>query len=132
MSIMTNESLLQLKGTDSTYSETLSISSGAHVFPMVVIATPVMLIKTAVTLATFTESFPISAPKTSVKSPDVEVKMVVLATLVFARAEFDKYCMQYIRVRKPVELQKQITGRKTITLILLKTEAIKNHQHFFF
>jgi hypothetical protein len=28
-----------------------------------------------------------------VKSPEVEVKTVVLATLVFASAEFDKYCI---------------------------------------
>lgn len=75
-----------------TYSAELSNSSGAQVFPTVVSATPVILIQTATTLTIFTESWPISAPKNSVKSPDVEVKTVVLATLVFASAEFDKYC----------------------------------------
>lgn len=32
-----------------------------------------------------------SAPKKSVKRPDVDVNTVVLATLVLAKAEFDKY-----------------------------------------
>lgn len=73
----------------------LSISSGTHVFPTVVIATPAILIKTAAIFAAFTDSCPISAPKRSVKSPEVEVKTVVLATLVYARAEFDKYCNKF-------------------------------------
>lgn len=80
-----------MKNVSLTYSVTLSISSGAHVLPTVVIATPAILIKTAVTFAAFTVSCLISAPKKSVKSPEVEVKTVVLATLVYARAEFDKY-----------------------------------------
>lgn len=75
-----------------TYSDALSISSGAHVFPTVVSATPLILIITAIIFAIVIESWPRSAPKRSVKSPDVEVKIVVLATLVFASAEFEKYC----------------------------------------
>ena len=55
-------------------------------------AIPAMLINTATTLATFMVSWPRRTPKKSVKSPEVEVRTVVLATLVFARAEFDKYC----------------------------------------
>lgn len=70
-----------------------SISSDAQVFPKAVIATPAMLIKTATTLPKLMESWPRRAPKKSVKSPDVEVRTVVLATLVFAKAEFEKNCM---------------------------------------
>ena len=62
-------------------------------FPNVVMATPAMQIKTATTFVIFTDSWPRRAPKKRVKSPDVEVRTVVLATLVFASAEFDKYCM---------------------------------------
>lgn len=71
----------------------LRYSSFAQVFPIVVVATPAILTKTATTFAILMESWPRRAPKKSVKSPDVEVRTVVLATLVFARAEFDKYCM---------------------------------------
>jgi hypothetical protein len=76
-----------------TYSEKLDASSRAQVFPTVVIATPAMVIKTATTLAKFIVSCPRTAPNKRVKSPEVEVKTVVLATLVFASAEFDKYCI---------------------------------------
>lgn len=76
----------------TTYSDTLNISSEAHVFPTVVIATPVILNATAIIFVVFIDSCPSSAPKKSVKSADVEVKTVVLATLVLASAEFDKYC----------------------------------------
>lgn len=76
-----------------TYSEMVRNSSAAQVFPTVVMATPAMLIKTAISFATFMESCPSRAPMKSVKSPDVEFRTVVLATLVFARAEFDKYCI---------------------------------------
>ena len=71
----------------------LCSSLGVQVFPMVVMATPVMVIKTATTFVIFIESWPRRAPNKSVKSPDVAVRTVVLATLVFASAEFDKYCM---------------------------------------
>lgn len=70
----------------------LSISSGAQVVPRVVITTPAILIRTAAIFEALTESCPISAPKKSVKNPEVEVKTVVLATLVYAKAEFEKYC----------------------------------------
>lgn len=69
----------------------LRFSSSAHVLPMVVMATPVMLITTAATLDTLMVSWEMSAPKKSVKRPDVDVNTVVLATLVLAKAEFDKY-----------------------------------------
>ena len=72
----------------------LSCSSAAQVFPTVVMAAPVKLIKTATTFGTFTESWPRRAPKKSVKRPDVELRIVVLATLVFASARVDRY---YIR-----------------------------------
>lgn len=75
-----------------TYTDTLCISSGAHVFPTVVSATPLILTITAIIFAIFIESWPRSAPKRRVKRPDVEVKIVVLATLVFASAELEKYC----------------------------------------
>lgn len=78
----------------STHSEMLRYSSFAQVFPAVVIATPAILTKTATTFAILMESWPSRAPKKSVKSPDVEVRTVVLATLVLARAEFDRYCMK--------------------------------------
>lgn len=55
-------------------------------------ATPAMLTKTATTFAIFKESWPKNAPIKSVKSPEVEDKTVVLATLVRARAAFAKYC----------------------------------------
>lgn len=80
---------------NNTYSDALSISSEAHVFPMVVMRTPVILTNTARILATFMDSWPVSAAKKRVKSPDVEVNTVVLATLVLARAEFDKYCKSF-------------------------------------
>lgn len=50
-----------------------------------------MLTNTATTLATFKESWPKSAPMNNVKSPEVDDNTVVLATLVRARAAFDKY-----------------------------------------
>lgn len=75
------------------YSDELRSSSGAQVFPTVVMATPAMLMKTATTFAILIDSSPSRAPKKSVKSPEVEVKTVVLATLVFASAEFDIYCI---------------------------------------
>ena len=75
-----------------TYSEALRNSSAAQVFPTVVMATPAMLMKTATSFAIVIESCPRRAPKKSVNRPDVEVRTVVLATLVFARAEFEKYC----------------------------------------
>lgn len=95
---------IKTKNTNKTYSATLSVSSKAHVFPKVVIATPAILTKTAVIFAVFTDSWPMSAPKRSVKSPEVEVKTVVLATLVYARAEFDKYC-------KKLELKNQLQAK---------------------
>lgn len=55
--------------------------------------TPVIQIKTEHTLAIFKESCPSNAPKKRVKRPDVDVNTVVLATLVFASAEFERYCM---------------------------------------
>lgn len=66
-------------------------SSLAHVFPRVVIATPAMLIKTATTFATLKESWPRIAPMKRVNKPEVEDSTVVLETLVWARAAFDKY-----------------------------------------
>ena len=57
-------------------------------------ATPAMLTKTATTFDTFNESWPRKAPIKSVKSPEVEDSTVVLATLVRARAAFEKYCKQ--------------------------------------
>lgn len=71
----------------------ISDSSDAQVCPMVVITTPAMLIKTAITFAAFIESWPSSTPMKRVKSPDVEDSTVVLATLVLASAAFDKYCI---------------------------------------
>lgn len=82
------------------YSAKLDASSAAQVFPTVVIATPAMLITTATTLPMFMESWPRTAPKKRVKRPEVEVKTVVLATLVFASAKFDKYCI--VKATKPI------------------------------
>lgn len=76
----------------NTYEALDCDSSVAHVFPNVVMATPAMLTKTATTFARFKESWPKNAPMKSVKSPEVEDKTVVLATLVRARAAFEKYC----------------------------------------
>lgn len=54
-------------------------------------ATPAMLTKTATTFDTFKESWPINTPMKRVKSPEVDDNTVVLATLVRARAAFDRY-----------------------------------------
>ena len=51
-----------------------------------------MLIKTATTFDTLKESWPRYAPMKRVNSPEVDDNTVVLATLVRARAAFDKYC----------------------------------------
>lgn len=81
------------KNQVKTYTEALSCdSSAAQVFPSVVMATPAMLTRTATTFAAFKESWPKNAPIKRVKSPEVEDKTVVLATLVRASAAFDKYC----------------------------------------
>ena len=66
-------------------------SSVAQVLPRVVMATPAMLTKTATTFAIFKVSSPKNAPTKRVKSPEVEDNTVVLATLVRARAAFEKY-----------------------------------------
>lgn len=81
----------------------LSDSLGVQVFPNVVMATPAMLIKTATIFAIFIESWPRRAPNNNVNSPDVEVRTVVLATLVFASAEFDKYCNTSKQIRLLLE-----------------------------
>ena len=74
------------------YLELLSCdSSAAQVFPRVVMTTPAMLTNTATTFAMFSESSPRSTPMKRVKSPEVEDKTVVLATLVRARAAFERY-----------------------------------------
>lgn len=76
-----------------TYSDAVSCdSSEAQVLPRVVITTPAILTKTATTLTIFNESWPRAAPMNRVKSPEVEDKTVVLATLVRASAAFDRYC----------------------------------------
>jgi len=80
-----------------TYSEMMICSSVIQVFPIVVMATPAMLIKTAAILVIFTESWPRKAPKKRVKRPDMEFRTVVLATLVFASAMFEKYCIISIK-----------------------------------
>lgn len=49
--------------------------------------------KTAIVFTEVIESWPNKAPKKSANSPDVDVKIVVLATLVFAKAKFDEYCI---------------------------------------
>lgn len=69
-------------------------SSVAQVFPSVVMTTPVMLTNTATIFEIFKESCPKSAPIKRVNNPEVEDKTVVLATLVRARAAFDKYCKE--------------------------------------
>lgn len=66
-------------------------SSAAQVLPKVVMATPAMLTNTATTFATFSESCPMRTLIKSVNSPEVDDSTVVLATLVRARAAFDKY-----------------------------------------
>lgn len=53
--------------------------------------TPAMLTNTATSFATFKESWPKNAPIKRVNSPEVEDNTVVLATLVRARAAFEKY-----------------------------------------
>lgn len=73
-------------------SMAFSASSVDHVFPRVVIATPVMVMITATALEMLKESCPRIVPKTRVKRPAVDDSMVVLATLVRARAPFDRYC----------------------------------------
>lgn len=69
------------------------MSSGAQVLPTVVMATPAMLINTVIIFVILMESWFITTPKKSVKRPDVELRTVVLTTLVFASARFDRYCM---------------------------------------
>lgn len=96
-------SLPMLSKKQLAYSEMLINSLGVQVFPNVVMATPVMLIKTATIFVRFIESWPRRAPKKSVNSPDVEVRTVVLATLVFASAEFDKYCMRSKHIKPSLE-----------------------------
>ena len=64
----------------------------AQVFPKVVMMTPAILMKTATTLEMVMDSCPTRAPNRRAKRPDVEFKIVAVATLVFARAEFEKYC----------------------------------------
>ena len=51
---------------------------------------------TATTFATLKESWPKRTPMKRVKRPEVEDSTVVLATLVLARAAFDKYCNQHV------------------------------------
>jgi hypothetical protein len=70
----------------------VSDSSVAQVFPYAVMTTPAMLTKTETKFITFIESSPSNAPIRRVKSPEVENIIVVLATLVLARAAFIKYC----------------------------------------
>lgn len=64
----------------------------AQVFPKVVMATPAMLMRTATTLEMVMDSCPRTAPNRRAKRPDVEFKIVAVATLVLARAKFEKYC----------------------------------------
>lgn len=80
-----------VKAITKAYEALDSASSAAHVFPRVVITTPAMLTKTATTFDTFKVSWPISTPMKRVKSPEVDDNTVVLATLVRARAAFDRY-----------------------------------------
>lgn len=61
--------------------------------------TPVMLTNTAITFAKFRESWPKNAPMKRVNSPEVDDKTVVLATLVRARAAFDRYCKRGARCK---------------------------------
>ena len=82
---------MTIKRIKKAYASLNCDSSAAQVFPNVVITTPAMLTKTATTFATFKESWPINAPMKSVKSPEVDDNTVVLATLVRARAAFDRY-----------------------------------------
>lgn len=86
-------SLLLPSKNQWTHSDMVISSIGIQVFPTVVMTAPAMLIKTATTFVIFIDSWPRRAPKKSVNNPDIEVRTVVLATLVFASAEFDKYCM---------------------------------------
>lgn len=89
---MMKQRLLKYLGEEVTYEEELLVtSSAAHVLPIVVMATPAMLTKTATILVTFKESWPKNAPMNRVNSPEVEESTVVLATLVCASAAFDKY-----------------------------------------
>lgn len=79
----------------SLYLEELSWdSSAAQVFPKVVMTTPARLTKTATTFGKLKVSSPRKAPRKRVKSPEVDDKTVVLATLVRARAAFDRYCIE--------------------------------------
>lgn len=59
--------------------------------------TPAILMKTATTLEMVMDSSPTRAPNRRAKRPDVEFKMVAVATLVFARAEFEKYCKSRLK-----------------------------------
>jgi hypothetical protein len=77
----------------------VSDSSVAQVFPYAVMTTPAMLTKTETKFITFIESSPSNAPIRRVKSPEVENTIVVLATLVLARAAFIKYCKKKKKVR---------------------------------
>lgn len=71
--------------------ELVVTSSAAQVFPIVVMATPAILTKTATIFVTFKESWPKNAPMNRVNSPEVDDSTVVLATLVRASAAFDRY-----------------------------------------
>lgn len=76
---------------EKAYEELNFESSAAQVFPIVVMATPTMLTKTATTFDILKESWPINTPMKRVKSPEVDDNTVVLATLVRARAALDRY-----------------------------------------
>jgi hypothetical protein len=54
--------------------------------------TPVMVTETAIILLAFIESWPNKALKNKVNNPEVDERIVVLATLVLANAALDKYC----------------------------------------
>ena len=79
------------KGGVTTYEAPNFESSAAQVLPRVVKTTPAILTKTATTFDAFKESWPMKTAKKRVKSPDVDDSTVVLATLVRARAAFERY-----------------------------------------
>ena len=77
---------------EETYKDVVDWDSFSHVLPYIVMATPAMLTKTETKFTKFMESSPNNALIRSVKSPEVENNIVVLATLVLLSAAFIQYC----------------------------------------
>lgn len=68
--------------------------------PSSVIMTPTMLTRAAMSLPAVKLSPPMVTPKRSVKRPEVDERMVVLATLVIDRAALERYCERRVHSKE--------------------------------